>query len=432
MCRARAAAALAAALAAGAALPQEPHEAHRAGSWAPLPPTAFSLAAERASSGTSWEPESSPLRGWTGRVRRLDAALRWSAAVALSDEPAPRGERDLFATGWVRGALGADLGAWHLSGRALLSPDRWTAGRRGWPLLLERGGGVVDRRHPQDLVLELAAIARLEVGPGLALEAYAAPVGEPALGPSAPAQRLSAALDPVPPLGHGALDAPHPSGGVVTFGALGRRVKVEVSGFRGREPDARRAEPDRPALDSGSVRGSVALGRSAVLQVSGGLLSGAREDGADLRRATLSAAWADRLGLRGAAAVTAAVGVDEGGGTTRRAALLEGTVAPGSRLALFGRAEWLERTAAELALAGLPAARRLGVGRLALGARVALVRRGPAVLAAGLRASLALVPAALEGSYGEGALAGGLLFLQLAPALGRGGGRSFAVDAPPG
>jgi len=65
------------------------------------------------------------------------------------------------------------------------------------PLLLQSGetyGGspLHDRQHPHDLFMELAASYRHPVGDALGLELYAAPSGEPALGPTAFMHRASA------------------------------------------------------------------------------------------------------------------------------------------------------------------------------------------------------------------------------------------------
>ncbi|MCH3755866.1 hypothetical protein LZC13_09605, partial [Campylobacter coli] len=85
---------------------------------------------------------------------------------------------------------------------------------------------------------------------------YAAPVGEPALGPSAFMHRASARYLPMAPITHHWFDSTHITYGVVTAGYAGPRLQIEASAFRGREPDEHRWDIETPRLDSWSVRGT--------------------------------------------------------------------------------------------------------------------------------------------------------------------------------
>ena len=85
-------------------------------------------------------------------------------------------------------------------------------GRRGYPLLLANGetaDGVtplVDRQHPHDLFMELAASFSHRLDGDNNLFVYAGYPGEPALGPTAYMHRLSAEDDPATPISHHWLD----------------------------------------------------------------------------------------------------------------------------------------------------------------------------------------------------------------------------------
>jgi hypothetical protein len=396
--------------------------------WARMPDTAFSLARARESSGTSWQPERGPVPGAFGRFGLWQGALRWGLFLAWLDEPAPRGADRLVAPGFAALEVGRDLGAWRLAARAALSGEPWTVGERGAPLLL-RGGAVSgraplpDRAPPRPLALELAVLARLELAPGLAAEAYGALAGEPALGPAAATHRLSAAFDPAASVAEDVLGPAPASRGVLTAAVLGRRARLEGSLFGAREAGDDPASPGAPRLDSASARLSVSLAPALVAQASWGSLAASAVPGdpGRTRRASASASWVERAGARGALAITLAVGRDDGGTAPRRAALVEAAAAGDRGAALFGRGEWVERTAAELQLEGLAPDRRLGSGRLSLGASLPLARAGRAVLAAGVRGSLALVPAAAKGAYGTSPRAAVALFVQLRPAFSRGG-----------
>src|SRR5437763_1946915 len=90
-----------------------------------------------------------------------------------------------------------------------------------------------------------------------AVSLYAAPSGEPALGPVAFMHRPSAMDNPAAPLGHHWQDATHVSFGVLTAGVFTRRVKLEASLFNGREPDENRWDFNAMTLDSYSGRVSI-------------------------------------------------------------------------------------------------------------------------------------------------------------------------------
>jgi hypothetical protein len=86
---------------------------------------------------------------------------------------------------------------------------------------------------------------------------YGGPVGDPALGPVAYPHRESARENPLATLGHHMQDSSHIATNVVTAGIAHRAVRVEVSGFHGREPDEHRWNIDGGAIDSWSTRVSV-------------------------------------------------------------------------------------------------------------------------------------------------------------------------------
>ena len=89
------------------------------------------------------------------------------------------------------------------------------------------------------------------------VELYAAPSGEPALGPVAFMHRPSAMDNPLAPIGHHWQDATHISFGVLTAGIFTHTWKLEGSAFNGREPDDSRWNFDPIRLDSYSGRFTV-------------------------------------------------------------------------------------------------------------------------------------------------------------------------------
>src|SRR3989454_12467818 len=84
--------------------------------------------------------------------------------------------------------------------------------------------------------MELAALYERAVARNLAVSLYAAPVGEPAVGPAAFPHRPSAADDPLAPLAHHWQDGTHITFGVLTAGGFTPPTKLEASMFNRREP----------------------------------------------------------------------------------------------------------------------------------------------------------------------------------------------------
>ena len=137
-------------------------------------------------------------------------------------------------------------------------------GAEGYPLLLQTGetaDGImplIDRQHPHDLLMELGVEYAVDISPNAAFFLYVAPVGAPAVGPTAFMHRASGHDNPVTPISHHFLDSTHIAHGVVTAGVLvNRRVQVEASLFNGREPDQDRWDVQPMRLDSWAFRGTV-------------------------------------------------------------------------------------------------------------------------------------------------------------------------------
>ena len=214
----------------------------------------------REASGTAWQPASSPIYasmfhagGWMGMAQGY-------ATLVHDDQGGPRGDTKTFSESMAMVMANRPVGGHGRLGlRAMLSFDP-LMGRRGYPLLFATGetaNGVtelVDRQHPHDLFMELAASYSHDLGNGRALFLYGGLPGEPALGPPTFMHRISGMDNPEAPIGHHWFDSTHITWGVVTGGYSTRTWKVEASAFKGREPDQRRWDIETPKLDSWSVR----------------------------------------------------------------------------------------------------------------------------------------------------------------------------------
>lgn len=171
----------------------------------------------------------------------------------------PRGADKLFSTNWFMPMAQRKLGQGLFTLRAMLSVEPATVTERRYPELFQQGETafgrpIVDGQHPHDFFMELAAIYDYQLGEKTMLSVYAAPMGDPAMGPPAYPHRASASENPVAPLGHHLQDSTHIADDVVTVGLAQGPVKLEASGFHGREPDEYRWNIDSGKMDSWSTR----------------------------------------------------------------------------------------------------------------------------------------------------------------------------------
>lgn len=222
------------------------------------------------------------------------------ASVQYTAISGPRGDDKLYSLSHVMAIASRDTGWGRIQLRSAFSFDRLSMGPDGYPSLFTTGEvafgqPLVDRQHPHDLFTELSARVDVDVAPGATLFVYGGPAAEPALGPASYLHRGSAKYNPDPPITHHWFDSTHLSFGVVTAGYAGRRFQIEGSGFRGREPDARRFDIETPQIDSWSLRATWNPSPYWSLQVSTGHLVSVEETHPDEneQRTTASVAYAD-------------------------------------------------------------------------------------------------------------------------------------------
>jgi hypothetical protein len=220
-----------------------------------------------ATAGTSAQPNStdSPM---IMRVRgKWMFMFHGTAFLSALQQSGPRGYDKVFSTNWFMPMAQRQIGRGEITFRTMLSLEPATVTQRFYPLLFQQGETafgkpINDGQHPHDFIMELAALYDLRLGENALLSFYAAPVGDPAMGPSAYAHRASAAEDPVATLGHHLQDSTHIANDVVTGGLAYKKARVEFSGFHGREPDEFRWDIDSGAIDSWSSRLTVQPGQN--------------------------------------------------------------------------------------------------------------------------------------------------------------------------
>jgi hypothetical protein len=212
-----------------------------------------------ASSGTSAEPNSTPAPMLMEMKGPWMLMFHANVFVADTQQTSPRGGDKLFSTNWFMPMAERRFGPGQLTLRSMFSLEPATVTGRQYPLLFQQGETafglpIADGQHPHDFFMELAALYDLKLGTHTLLSFYAAPVGDPALGPTAYPHRASAMENPVGTLGHHQEDSTHIADDVVTVGLTLGIVRVEASGFHGREPNEHRWEIQQGAIDSWSTR----------------------------------------------------------------------------------------------------------------------------------------------------------------------------------
>jgi hypothetical protein len=192
----------------------------------------------RGASGKSAEPNSTPIPMVMSMKGKWMLMFHANVFVAAEQQSGARGGGKLFSTNWFMGAAQHKLGPGTLTGRLMLSLEPATISDRRYPLLFQQGetafGKLIeDAQHPHDFIMELAALYDLKMGANNLLSLYFAPVGDPAIGPTAYAHRASASENPVSPLGHHQQDSTHIADEVVTVRLTHRILRIEASGFHG-------------------------------------------------------------------------------------------------------------------------------------------------------------------------------------------------------
>jgi hypothetical protein len=223
--------------------------------FAQIPPAELLMS---QTSGTSGEPATVSMPMLMGSAGRWTLMLHGDAFVERARDSGPRGGEETFSTNSFMGGAYRTVGGGALMLRGMLSLEPATISGRKYPELFQTGETaygkqLIDGQHPHDFFMELAAEYAHRAGRGDAY-LYLAPVGEPAIGPTAFMHRNSAHELPQAPIGHHFEDSTHIAFNVVTAGVTADRVTAEASAFHGGEPDERRYRIDGGRIDSWSAR----------------------------------------------------------------------------------------------------------------------------------------------------------------------------------
>jgi hypothetical protein len=305
-----------------------------------------------AASGTDAEPTSTPFDMLMTTKGKWTLMFHGDAFLSETQQSGPRGFDKLFSTNWLMPMAQRKFGNGTLTIRTMLSFEPATISKRRYPELFQQGETafrrpIVDGQHPHDFFMELAALYDFKLKEHTLLSFYVAPMGDPAMGPVAYPHRASASEDTVAPLGHHLQDSTHIASDVVTVGITHHNLRLEASGFHGREPDEFRWNINSGKIDSWSTRFSANPGQNWSLQYSFAQLHSpeALAPDADIRRMTASVQY-NRPLKKGNWASLLLWGRNQDlvGGNIGNSYLLESTVRFLERNYLWTRIENVDRT----------------------------------------------------------------------------------------
>jgi hypothetical protein len=381
----------------------------------PIAAGPLGLSMDRMGSGTTWIPDAVILPSRHVQVSAWMLMLHGFAFGYYDQQNGPRGAKDEGLINWAMLMASRRAGSGYLQFRTMLSLDPLTVGGRGYPLLLQVGetfrrAPLRDRQHPHDLWKELAVLYEHDVGANVAISLYAAPSGEPALGPVAFMHRPSSMDNPMAPLGHHWQDATHISYGVLTGGVFTRVWKLESSYFNGREPDEARWFIDPIRFDSYSGRLTVNPNRHLTMTLGYGYINGHERLFPDepMQRIVGSLMYGAKR-PSGQTATTFVWGSNRHHDAWSHSALVENETILDRHNTLFGRLEISQRTDEELAAGGPhdghtgePVAHRtFNTGSISAGYIRELFRVAGLTTGLGALWTVNMIPSALQADYGS-------------------------------
>jgi len=354
-------------------------------------------------SGTGLNPTSWPMPMFMPRLGSWSLMLMGQAFVVDTQQSGPRGGDKFYSTNWFMTAAQHSVGRGSFRADLMLSLEPATITGRQYPELFQTGETafgkpIVDGQHPHNLIMGLGFHYLRPLTEGTTIEAYFAPVGDPALGPVAYPHRASALELPQATLSHHWQDSTHIANDVVTVAVRRSWLRVEASGFHGAEPWENRWVIEQGAIDSWSGRVSVFPSKNWMAQVSAGRLTRPeRESPGDVVRATASLHYTRPMG-RDAWSSSFIWGRDHNTFTHHDLdSFTAETLLPlPGRNYLTGRAEWVDKD--ELFGADGVAVR---VAAYTAGVTHDLAQTGPIETGIGANVTAYSVPTAIQPFYGS-------------------------------
>ncbi|MDB4888187.1 MAG: hypothetical protein JWL61_42 [Gemmatimonadetes bacterium] len=398
--------------------------AQHAGMMMMVTPDPLGVTMDRMGSGTTWVPDAAPIPSiHFAAPGNWDVTGHGFAFLYYDKQGGARGDEQVGSLNWMMLMASHSLAGGRFQARTMLSLDALTATSRGYPLLLQSGEAydgapLHDRQHPHDLFMELSALYEVPVTKTVGVMLYAAPSGEPALGPVAFMHRPSAMDNPTAPISHHWQDATHITFGVLSAGIFTHSFKLEGSVFNSREPDQHRFDFDPIRLDSYS--GRVTWNPSEQWSLTGGYgflkTPEALNPTESMHRVTASVLHGAALGADGQWSTSLIYGANSHPGhDVSHSVLLESEAVFNARDLLFTRAEVVQKSPEELVLSTPTASDHFTVGAASLGYIREVVRFGSGTLGIGAMGTVNVVPSTLSSTYGSRTPLGAMVFVRVRP-----------------
>lgn len=357
-------------------------------------------------SGTSVAPTADRMYMWSWMSGDWLWMAHGAAVAGVNHQDGPQGANTWTAPNWAMLMGSRYLGPGLLDLRFMSSLEPLTLPPGGEPQLFQTGETylgqpLVNKQHPHDLFMEVAALYTWQLDACNSLFVYGAPAGEPALGPTAFMHRPSAQDNHWAPLAHHLEDSTHISYGVGTVGFRHAPFQVEGSIFNGREPDENRWNFDFGPLDSYSARLSYFPDPHWVAQFSTGHLTSpeALQPGQNVQRTTASVTnvqnWADNTL---STSFIWGQNLEQGGMMAMQGYTLEGQLDLGSQNHLYGRFELLDKDLSDVP--GLQTDGMQRLGALTLGGVRDFISNDKFSLGLGADATVYSKDAAVSNVYG--------------------------------
>lgn len=384
------------------------------------------ISMERMGSGTTWIPDAVTLPSRHFMRGSWELMLHGFAFAQYITQDGPRGDDQFGSLNWGMFMASRELAGGRFQARTMISLDPATVTKRGYPLLLQSGEAlegepIRDRQHPHDFWMELGVLYERPVSSTLGISLYAAPAGEPALGPVAFMHRPSAMDNPFAPLGHHWQDATHISFGVVTAGFFGRSWKLEGSVFNGREPNEERWDFDRIKLDSYSGRLTINPAPAWSFSAGYGFLKSPEVLNPDepTHRVTAAALHGAKLGAEGQWASSLMYGLNTHHGERSQSVTFETEAIVDRWNTVLSRIEFVQKSAEDLVLDEPPSSfdpdKQFSISSVSLGYIRELGRGWGTTVGLGAMGTVNVVPSALESAYGSRTPLGAVVFLRVRP-----------------
>ncbi|MBS0620850.1 MAG: hypothetical protein JSS61_05280 [Verrucomicrobia bacterium] len=362
---------------------------------------------QRDATGTSWMPASTLMPGIHRNPDDWLVMVHGFLMAIYDHQGGPSGADKFFSENMFMWTAQKDFGMGTFALRNMISLEPATIGCHGYPLLLQTGetcNGItplINRQHPHDFLMELAAVYTLRFSQENSLFAYLGYPGEPALGPPAYIHRFSAFFNPEAPITHHWMDSTHITFGVGTLGYVHKWLKIDASLFTGREPDPQRWNFDSPTFDSYCARISINPTENIAAQVSYGYLKSpeALEPNVNTHRSTASLSYNKAWAVSNWQ-TTAAWGLDlNRPGHALNGYLLESAMELYNKHVIFGRAEYVAKD--DLFIEPSPDVGKVfHVGKLDLGYILEFPLIPYTLWGIGVVGSASFVPSSIRSAYG--------------------------------